>query len=511
MTTPTLRTQVLVVGAGPTGAVLALELAYHNVPCLVVERAAAPPRHPGRQHSTDLLTGPAMDLLRRLGLADLVRKYGSGPEEPAGVEWRTGLDDPPVLVSPRPAAEPDHRIAAAELARRLRDELREHPLVELREGWTFTGLRIEPDGAVANLLDVRNGVRHTVAARHLAGCDGGQSTVRRCIEVPMDSLGHPAPHCSVFFRSADPRLPARDQTPATVVVGGMTSVSRGDGDSWVAHLPVGADEPVSTDPVALLRARLGSDLDVPEILGVAQWDDALAVAAAYRRGPVFLAGEAAHRFHPVGELADTSLADAVDLGWKLAAEINGWGGPALLASYESERRPRALLDRELLARALETRRRFGRLSAAGAAPELLAGLLRQEAHRPDAGGLPARHATSAVVWHDGVRPAAVDAAVRPGGRAPDVRLDGGGSLADRFGPELTLVDLTGDAAGAPLAAAADRRGIPVRHLPVADTAVRAGWDRPLALVRPDRHVAWCADAAPGDWDAVLDLISGKTT
>ncbi|MEV8511860.1 FAD-dependent monooxygenase [Dactylosporangium sp. NPDC051484] len=504
MTTPTLRTQVLVVGAGPTGAVLALELAHHNVPCLVVERAAAPPRHAGMA----LLTGPAMDLLRRLGLADLVREYGAGPEEPACVEWRTSLDGAPVLVSPRPANEPDHRIGAAELTRRLRDELREHPLVELREGWTFTGLRIEPDGAVANLLDVRNGMRHTVAARHLAGCDGGQSTVRRCVEVSMDGLGHPAPHCSVFFRSADPRLPARDQARATVVVGGVTSVSRAAGDSWVARLPVGADEPLSTDPVALLRARLGADLDVLEILGVAQWDDALTVATAYRRGPVFLAGEAAHRFHPAGEVADTSLADAVDLGWKLAAEINGWGGPALLASYESERRSRALLDRELLARDLETRRRFGRLIAAGAAPELLAGLLRQEAHRADAGGLPARHATSAVVWHNGVPPAT--AAVRPGGRAPDVRLDGG-PLADRFGPGLTLVDLTGDAAGAALAAAAEERGIPVRHLPVADAAVRAGWDRPLALVRPDGHVAWCADAVPGDWDAVLNLISGKTT
>ncbi|GAA2337249.1 FAD-dependent monooxygenase [Dactylosporangium salmoneum] len=508
MTAAALRAQVLVVGAGPAGAVLALELAHHNVPCLVVERAVAPPRHPG----VDRVTGPGMDLLRRLGLADLVRKYGAGPDGgPGDVEWRTRLDDAPVLVAAGiPAGEPDHRIGAAELTRRLRDELRGHPLIELREGWTFTGLRMEPGGAMANVLDVRSGVRHAVATRHLVGCDGAQSTVRRCLEVPMDQLGHPVQHCSVFFRSTDPRLPAADRPRTTVVVGGLTCVSRGDGDSWVAHLPLGADEPVTTDPVAMLRDRLGAALEVPEILGVVQWDDALAVATVYRRGPVFLAGEAAHRFHPAGELLDTSLADAVDLGWKLAAEINGWGGPGLLASYEAERRPRALLDRELLARAQETRRRFGRLTAAGAAPELLAGVLRQEAHRPDAGGLPARHATSAVVWHDGMLAGTTpDAAVRAGGLAPDVRLGGGDPLADRFGPELTLVDLTRDATGARLAAAATGRGIPVRHLPVADPAVRAGWDRPLVLVRPDRHVAWCADAAPRDWDAVLDLVSGR--
>ncbi|WP_432991233.1 FAD-dependent monooxygenase [Dactylosporangium sp. CA-233914] len=500
MTTPTVRTQVLVVGAGPTGAVLALELAHHNVPCLVVERAVAPPRHPG----VDRLTGIAMDLLPRLGLGVLAREYGTGAARPEDVEWRTRLDDEPVLVSPRTAAgAADHRIPAAELTRRLRDELRRHPLVELREGWTFTGLRVEPDGAVATVLDVHAGARHAVAARHLVGCDGAQSTVRHCLEVPMDSLGSPAQHCSVFFRSTDPRLPAGGR-PVVLVVGGTSSVSRGDGDSWVAHLPISADEPVTTDPVAMLRARLGGGLDVPEILSVAQWDDALGVAAAYRRGPVFLAGEAAHRFHPAGELADTSLADAVDLGWKLAAEINGWGGPGLLDSYESERRPSALLDRELLARALETRRRFGRLSAAGAAPELLAAVLAQETHQADATGLPARHANSAVVWHDG----SAKSAVRPGGRAPDVRLDGGEALADRFGPELTLVDLTGESAGLALVAAASGRGIPITHLPVADAAVRAGWDRPLALVRPDRHVAWCADAAPADWDAVLDLVSG---
>ncbi|GAA3451876.1 FAD-dependent monooxygenase [Dactylosporangium matsuzakiense] len=492
-----MTTQVLVVGAGPTGAVLALELAHHDVPCLVVERAVAPPRHPG----VDRLTGHAMGVLRRLGPSSLVRRYGTGPAAPEDVEWRTRLDDEPVLVSPQPAgtgADADHRIPAAELTRRLRDELRAHPLIDLREGWTFTGLRVEPDGAVATVLDGQAGVRHSVAARYLVGCDGAQSTVRRCLEVPMESLGRPARHCSVFFRSADPRLPVANGAPVLVVVGGVTSVARGDGDSWVAHLPVAPEEPVGTDPVAMLRARLGAGLDVPEILGVAQWDDALAVAAAYRRGPVFLAGEAAHRFHPAGEHADTSLADAVDLGWKLAAAINGWGGPGLLASYESERRPSALIDREMVARALETRRRFGRLSAAGAAREVLAGVLRQEAHRPDAGALAGYAAVP------GRR-------VRPGGHAPDARLDGGEALEDRFGRELTLVDLTGERAGAPLAAEATRRGIPVTHLPVADESVRIHWDRPLALVRPDRRVAWCADAVPGDWDAVLDLVSGKTT
>jgi 2-polyprenyl-6-methoxyphenol hydroxylase-like FAD-dependent oxidoreductase len=528
--TPTLRTQVLVVGAGPVGAILALELAYHNVPCTVVERAVTPPRHPG----LDLLTGRSMELLRRLGLADLVREHGVHPDAPTDFEWRQGLDQPPVLVSQSPSVnqlrgryadvndgsapvEPHQRVSGARLAEHLRGALRDHPLVDLKEGWTFTDLRVEADSAVANLIEVRTGVRHTVEARHVAGCDGAQSTVRRCLEVPMEQLDPAAQHCSVYFRSEDPSLRARARALSTIIVGGLTTVSRGDGDTWVGHLPVASGEPVTTDPASMLRSRLGLAPGL-DVLGMTQWDDSLAVAATYRRGPVYLAGEAAHRFHPVSDLADTSIGDAVDLGWKLAAVINGWGGPALLASYELERRPCALIDRELLFRGLETRRRFSRLTAAGASRELLAGVLRQEAHEGDHTGIhfAGRYDTSTVIWHDRGTPPdlrwpGITPTTWPGSRAPAVRLADGSQLFDHLGQGLTLVDLTDDDAGGPLVKAAIKRRIPMTHLTLADAAVRAIWDRPLVLVRPDQHIAWRAGAVPDDWDTVLDLVSGNKT
>src|SRR5258707_7273828 len=151
-----LRTQVLVVGAGAVGAILALELAHHNVPCMVVERSVIAPRHAG----LDFLTGRCMELLRRLGLAKLIREHGVDPDAPSDFEWRQGLDQPPVLVSQCPSVnqlrsryaevndgsapvEAHQRVSGAELAKQLREAVRDHPLIDLREGWTFTDLRIE--------------------------------------------------------------------------------------------------------------------------------------------------------------------------------------------------------------------------------------------------------------------------------------------------------------------------------------------------------------------------------
>jgi 2-polyprenyl-6-methoxyphenol hydroxylase-like FAD-dependent oxidoreductase len=523
LATSTLRTQVLVVGAGAVGAILALELAHHNVASTVVERSVTGPHYPGLA----FLTGRSMELLRRLGLTALIREHSVHADHPTGLEWSRGLDDPPILISRSSSAnavcdygnapvETYHQVSGARLAERLRDVVRRHDLIDLREGWTFTGLRLEPGGAVAELVMASTGDRQFIEARHVAGCDGAHSTVRHCLEVPMEQLAVPARHCSVYFRSGDLTRRFARLGLSTIVVGGVALVARGDHDTWVGHLSLAPDELITTDPVAMLRGMVGLRLEPSEVLGVTQWDDSLAVATTYRRGPAFLVGEAAHRFHPVTDRADISVGDAIDLGWKLAAVINGWGGPGLVASYELERRPRALIDRELLARALETRRRFSRLAKAGATRELLAVVLQQESHQYDSLGLHVGdRLASSVIWTDNTTPGSRHdgraPTISPGGRAPAVRMADGSHLFDRLGLGLTLVDLTDDDTGGPLVAAARRRGIPMAHLVTADPAVRAGWDHPLVLVRPDQHVAWRAGAAPEHWNTVLDLVTGKTT
>jgi 2-polyprenyl-6-methoxyphenol hydroxylase-like FAD-dependent oxidoreductase len=512
MVTSALRTPVLVVGAGTVGSVLALELAHHGVGSMVVERGSGPARDP----DLNLVDARSLELLRRLGLAAAIHRDGIDPGRPADVVWSQGLDQPPVLVSQLPPVsrlEPYLWVSSARLAEQLREAVRAHPLIDLREGWTFTGLRIEPDCAVATLLDAGTGTRHIVQARYLAGCDGAQSTVRRCLDVPMEQLQPPAQHYSIYFRSPDLSRRSRQRSPSTIIVDGITLVSRHEQDIWIGHLPIGPDETVPTDPVAVLRGRLGIGLEPPEVLGVTQWDDSLAVAATYRRGPAYLVGESAHRFHPVADSAGTGIGDAVDLGWKLAAVLNGWGGPGLLGSYELERRPRALMDRELLGRTLETRRRFGRLAAAGAPREFLAGVLRQEA--PQTGtddlGLGGRPSGSSVIWHEGAALARTTHPAGPGRRLPAQRLSGGAPLADRLGRQFTLIDLTDQEDGRALAAAAGARHIPMTYLNITDARVRDRWDRCLLLVRPDHYVAWRAETPPADWNAVLDVVTGHKT
>jgi hypothetical protein len=301
----------------------------------------------------------------------------------------------------------------------------------------------------------------------------------------------------------------RHEGPTMIVAGGVTLSRRRPGDPWVAQVPLGRDE--ASDPIGLLRDRLGLDLDAPDVLGVTQWADGLGVASHFRRGTTFLAGQSAHRFHPPSGRVDTCVGDAVDLGWKLAAAIHGWGGPALLASYEDERRQQALLDRELLVRTLETRRRFARLAAAGASAEFLAAFLRQEPPQLDPTGSAGSTAypRSPVLWQEppAIRPGR--RGVRLGRRPPAVRLTGGEPLLDRLGPQFTLIDLTDRASGQPLVDAATGHGIPMTHLRVADAAVRASWASRLVLVRPDQHVAWHADRSPSDWEAVLDVVTGR--
>ncbi|BCJ41104.1 FAD-dependent oxidoreductase [Actinoplanes ianthinogenes] len=465
---PTPRTPVLVVGAGPTGAVLALELARHGVPSLVVERASRPPRHP----ELNLVGGHTLDLLRRLGVAEALLAAGLDPDGHDTTVWSRSIGRRPVATAPDRPRPDDPRVlvTGTDLAVRLRDAARAHPLIDLREGWIFTDLRLEGGGAVATLLDGHTGTRHSVPADHLAGCDGAQSTVRRCLGVPMDETLTTAHYYTIQFRSD--HLARRFPQPATLVADGISLTRCSGPGMWLGHLPLDRGDAETADPIALLHSKLPAALAASQILEVSQWPDPLGVARTYRQGAAYLAGQAAHTLHPPSVAADTCLGDAVDLGWKLAATLGRWAGPALLDSYEQDRRPHAVRDRRLLSRELATRRRFGRLAAAGASRERLAGVLLRDQLRNAGSGAPPRLPT------------------------------------DRLGPQFTLVDVTGSGRGRSLVDTARARGIPMTYLAADDAPLRDRVPGRLLLVRPDQLVAWQSAGDASDWDSVLDRVTG---
>ncbi|HWS34091.1 MAG TPA: FAD-dependent monooxygenase [Actinoplanes sp.] len=495
MTVSATRTPVLLAGAGVAGSLTALELAHHGVPSIVVERAGRAARFPDPM----LISGRSMELLRRLDLTRELRRDGVDPGRPVDFLWSRAAGGSPDLSWRLPSVteirrsyagvadgtapiEPYLLISGPDLTRLLHRALRRQPLVDLRTRWTVTDVRARPDLVTATVIDAEAGTRHVIEADYLVGCDGADSTVRRCAGLMMEALGPPVPHVAVYFRS--PALAGRWANPSALITAEVTVVAGYDGDVCVAHLPASADGQADVgDPVDLLRARLGED--VPEIVAVVQRTGTSSIARSYRRGRIFLAGRAAHQLETPAEEVDTCIGDAVDLGWRLAAVVCRWAGDRLLAGYQDERRAQALLDRELAHRAYQTRRRFQRLVDSGADPQAMAAALRQEAPQVD----PARTGP-------------------PGSRPPAFRLAGGDHVFDRLGPQFTLVDLSTGRDGGPLVSAARARGIPMRHLPVAGASVPGSWPGRFVLTRPDQRVAWCADAPPADCDTVLDAVTG---
>jgi len=284
------------------------------------------------------------------------------------------------------------------------------------------------------------------------------------------------------------------------------------------------DAPESVDAEALFRGAVGKD--VPhQILSVRRWMARNVVAERYRHGRIFLAGDAAHLNHPAAGLGlNTGLGDAVDLGWKLAAVLQGWGGAKLLDSYEAERRP--VGERNVAhadashasERTQPTHPEIAMSTAEGAEARRKMGeeLARIQIKRVLTDGLALgyRYAPSPIVWSDGgvVPPSAVSEyrpTTAPGSRAPHAFLSDGRSTLDLFGSGFTLLRLGADALHpSGLERAFAERRVPLTVVAIADPAISALYERALVLVRPDGHVAWRGDQEPTDPGAVVDHIRG---
>ncbi|MBX6749798.1 MAG: FAD-dependent monooxygenase [Micromonosporaceae bacterium] len=522
------QTPVLIVGAGPVGAVTALTLARYGVPSTVVDRSVLPSAGP----TMDVIDGRSMELLRQLGLADRIRAVGIDSHHSLDVLWTRGFTQPPVLVWHCPSVdqmrrqyaavndgtapvEPYQRVLGSVVERLLRQEAAAHPLIDVWPGSAVTAVEATADQVTATVVD-RAG-RRTITADYLVACDGARSIVRRFLGIDLDPAAESSTLCSVDFRSRDRRLRQYGRAFVTIATAGLTLISRDEYALWTATFPVDGPGNGVADPLAEVQRRLGIGFTVDDLISVVRQDATLAVASTFRAGRVFLAGDAAHPVVPTGVYgASPGIGDAVDLGWKLAGVVNGWAGPRLLDSYEAERRPVALLYRELCADLLEVGRRFGRLAAAGVSPEQLAGFLEVQAHHIDNLGVHFGHryvGSPVVVTEPGEPPlwswSEITGSTWPGGRAPSVRLSSGEQLFDRFGPGFTLLDISGYGLGRDLVDQAARRSVPITYLAIDDRAVRACYERQLVLVRPDHYVGWRSDYAPVNWGEILDVITGQ--
>jgi 2-polyprenyl-6-methoxyphenol hydroxylase-like FAD-dependent oxidoreductase len=509
---------VLIAGGGPVGMTLARTLALYGVRCLLVERNPATTRHP----KMDITNGRSMELFRRLGVADKLRAVAVPEENNFDISWITSLAKEaggrelhrfryPSVAAKRAEIrarndgtqprEPAMRVSQVMIEPVLRDAIAGHPMVEARWGTAFEDLEQDETGVTVTLRTTETGTTEQVRCDFLAGCDGGTSAVRDKLGIALEGRAAVAHRYMIHFRSA-----ARDLLQAFGIAWHYqtdkgTLIAQDDRDTWTlqTRVPQGVDA-ATLDPDALLGAWVGRPF-AREILVANPWFTHLLLAERYQGGRVFLAGDAAHQYIPTGGYGmNTGIGDAVDLGWKLAATLRGFATPALLASYESERRPVGYRNRIAAERHTGVRLKIAELYRSKRDPEALARAIAALGN--------AENESWGIEFgyrYDGVEgdPVTYEPTTAPGARLPSVFLADGGALYDHLGPWFTLLRF-GDADPSSLIDAAPA---PLEIVNVAEPRLASIYGAKLVLVRPDTHVGWrgnaCGDG-PAVWRHVLD-------
>lgn len=538
-TSPVIRTPILIAGGGSVGLSLAGELGWRGAPCLVVEPRTAPNPHP----RANAVANRTMEYFRRWGVDTALIGAGVPADYSASYFWVSSLHGREIhrLVLPghaeleriRADSAVDPRaelhwspylktiVGQHEVERVLREQVARLPSVQTRYGWQLEDFEERGDTVLATLREAQTGERARVEADWLVGCDGGRSLVREKLGIGLSGRGNLAKFISIYFKAPEfmrchPFGPANIFFPLHTKHRGFL-LNWDTGKTWTYHLIL--DEHTdwqAVDPVQAVESLLGRTIPI-EVVSVQPWTAHALTADRYRSpgGRVFLAGDAAHLFTPTGGLGmNTGVSDAIDLAWKLHATLEGWGGPALLASYETERRPIGMRNTAEAAdnfdRLYGVMQHGDELDAADLAGEQLRrrlgdDLIRQEKLLKSSGVLLGyRYEASPICVPDGTPAPPDDPLVyapvaRPGHRAPHAWITEGEhrgrSVLDVLGPWFTLLSFAGDTAAAQAfaqAAAAQGVGLKVVTLHAPDIKHLYG-DCAYVLVRPDMMVAWRAN------------------
>ncbi len=546
--TKEIHVPVLVVGGGPVGLTLAMDLAWRGVEVLVAElRQRGEPPSPKCNH----VSARTMEIFRRLGVAGKLRNAGLPADYPNDVSYRTaftGIELTRIPIPCRrdrynategpdtnwPTPEPPHRINQIYLEPILFDHAAQMPKLRVLNRTSIKESTQDADQVIAMAENLDNGEKTRICCQFLIGCDGARSNVRKLIGAKFE--GDPVVQRvqSSFIRAPD-LIKLQQESPAWATFslnprrsGNVYAI---DGrEKWIVHnylRPEEADfEAVDRDWA--IRTILGVDDSFEyEILANEDWFGRRFVADKFRDRRVFICGDAAHIWVPyAGYGMNAGIADAMNLSWILAAHLNGWAPAGMLDAHERERHPiteqvsHFVMDH---AHAMASQR--------GDVPENI------EADGPEGDAARAELGRSAydlnvqqyccaglnfgyyyddspIIAHDGeaapgytmseFTPSTV-----PGCRTPHLWLGNGRSLYDAMGSEYTLLRLDRTIDAGPLQCSATAQGVPLSVLDLEGDEASALYDRKLVLSRPDQHVAWRGDALPDDLDGLVNLIRGS--
>jgi 2-polyprenyl-6-methoxyphenol hydroxylase-like FAD-dependent oxidoreductase len=537
MTNTMIETPILIVGGGPVGLSLGADLGRRGVQCMIIEQSDGVIYHP----RATALNARTMELLRRFGVSERVKRDGTPPDFPHTVLYITGFNGYEIAridrpshggVTPSPISpERPQRCNQLFLDPILRDLVQSLPSVTLRYRCKFESLVEDGDKVVATVRDLATDEQQTITARYVVDCSGSHSPIRRAFGIRMTGQTETEYHLSAFMRL--PELwKHHDKGKAALTFfvddkGSWRNLVMIDGKELYRFAISGKayyDDPQAVDIEAHFNEAAGPSIP-HEVISVIRWAARDVVAEKYRVGRVLLVGDAAHQNHPSGGFGlNTGMGDVDDIGWKLAAMVQGWGGPNLLDTYEIERRPVGLRNiSQAYTGHADNRDRQSHPEITKDTPEGARARAQMKEQiltsQPamvltDGIALGYRYDPSPIVWPDGTPPTEDTISLyvptaRPGSRAPHAWISEGKSTVDLFGDGFVLLRMGADAPdGTAIEEAFRQRNVPLKTVPIANPEIVKLYAKKLVLVRPDGHVAWRADDLPQDPLVLADFVRG---
>lgn len=543
----TIRTPVLVVGGGPVGLTLAMDLAWRGIDVVVAERR---PANAQSSAKCGQISARSMEVFRRLGLAQKLREVGlpaNYANDIVSATSVTGIELSRVPIPGRgergpgakgpdtswPTPEHTHRVNQIYFDPVMLAHARAQARIRILNRTEVEELAQHDQGVAARARDLDSGKQRSIECAYLVGCDGASSMVRKAIGAEF--VGNPAVQRvqSTCYRAPAlmkklPGKPAWNYLSLNPRRCGSTMAVDGH-ETWITHnfLYRGEADVDAVDRDWALRQILGVGPDFQyQIVSREDWVARRLVADKLRDRRVFICGDAAHVWIPHGGYGmNAGIADAANLAWKLAATLKGWAAPGMLEAYHAERQPiteqASRLITEIAQRVMTLRREInGDIERQDPVGEATRARIGNEAYALDAeqqccGGLNFGYYYdhSPIISYDGEQQPAYTmgtfvSSTVPGCRAPHLWLEDRRSLYDALGPDYTLLRFDPAARVAGIIDAAAGGKVPLAILDVNAPQARDLYRHKLVLVRPDQHVAWRGDEEPAAPLELIDLVRG---